>query len=311
MDVSNWVWIGFTAAVLALLGVDLLLGRGEDAPSFRSSLVWSAVWIGLGAAFAGVLWLWQGGGVAGEYAAGYLIEKSLSVDNVFVFAVIFSALAVPDNLRKRVLFWGVLGALVFRGLFIAAGAAMLDAAHAVLYVFAAVLLVTAVKLARHSNIKVDPNRNIVLRGLRRVLPVTEGYEGGRFLVRRAGVLHATPLLAALIAIETTDIVFALDSIPAIFAITDDPFIVFTSNAFAILGLRSLTFLLAGSMARFHFLGLGLAGVLGFAGLKLALSDLWHPPVLLSLGLIGAILTAAVLASLVGERRLAALPGGVA
>ena len=311
MDVSNWVWIGFTAAVLALLGVDLLLGRGEDAPSFRSSLVWSAVWIGLGAAFAGVLWLWQGGGVAGEYAAGYLIEKSLSVDNVFVFAVIFSALAVPDNLRKRVLFWGVLGALVFRALFIAAGAAMLDAAHAVLYVFAAVLLVTAVKLARHSNIKVDPNRNIVLRGLRRLLPVTEGYEGGRFLVRRAGVLHATPLLAALIAIETTDIVFALDSIPAIFAITDDPFIVFTSNAFAILGLRSLTFLLAGSMARFHFLGLGLAGVLGFAGLKLALSDLWHPPVLLSLGLIVAILTAAVLASLVRERRLAALPGGVA
>jgi tellurite resistance protein TerC len=304
VHVSLWVWIGFTAFVLAMLAIDLLLDRGKGAPSLRTSLVWSTIWIGLGIGFGGILWAWQGGEVAGEYAAGYLIEKSLSVDNVFVFAVIFTALAVPAELQKRVLFWGVLGALVFRGLFLAGGAALLDATHVVLYVFAAILLFTAVKLARASHVSVDPGRNIVVRALRKVLPVTEGYEGSRFLVRRQGVLYATPLLAALIAIETSDVFFALDSIPAIFAITDDAFIVFTSNAFAILGLRALTFLLAGSLAAFHYLGIGLAAILGFAGLKLALSDIWHPHVGLSLGVIVGILAVAVAASLLRGRRLA-------
>ena len=307
MNISIWVWVGFTAFVVAMLAIDLLLDRRKGAPTLRRSIVWSLVWIGLGVGFAGILWAWQGGDVAGEYTAGYLIEKSLSVDNVFVFAVIFSALAVPAAQQKRVLFWGVLGALVFRGLFIAAGAALLDAAHFVLYVFAAILLLTAVKLARHSHIAVDPRRNVVVRALRRVIPVTDDYEGNRYLTRRNGVRYATPLLAALIAIETTDVVFALDSIPAIFAITDDPFIVFTSNAFAILGLRALYFLLAGSMAKFHYLGVGLAGILGFAGVKMALSDVWHPPVPLSLAVIVAILAAAVLASIRRDRRL--VPAG--
>ena len=307
MDISIWVWVGFTAFIVAMLAIDLLLDRGKGAPTLRRSIAWSLVWIGLGVGFAGILWAWQGGNAAGEYTAGYLIEKSLSVDNVFVFAVIFTALAVPAAQQKRVLFWGVLGALVFRGLFIAAGAALLDAAHFVLYVFAAILLLTAVKLARHSHINVDPRRNLIVRALGRVMPVTDGYEGNRYLTRRNGVLYATPLLAALIAVETTDVVFALDSIPAIFAITDDPFIVFTSNAFAILGLRALYFLLAGSRAKFHYLGVGLAGILGFAGAKMALSDVWHPPVLLSLGVIVAILTAAVIASIRRDRRL--VPAG--
>lgn len=285
-----------------LLGVDLFLHRGK-APSMRDSLVWSGVWIGLGFGFAAVLWAWRGSDDAAAYTAGYLIEKSLSVDNCFVFAVIFSALAVPEAYQRRVLFWGVLGALVFRGIFIAAGAALLDAFHYALYGFAAILLYTAWKLARHQHFTIDPRRNLLMRGLAKVIPVTDGYEGDRFLVRRKGVLMATPLLAALVAVEATDIVFALDSVPAIFSITDDTFLVFTSNAFAILGLRSLTFLLSGSIARFHYLSTGLAAILGLAGLKMALADVTKVPVGISLGAIALILGIAILASLKREKRL--------
>jgi tellurite resistance protein TerC len=239
-----------------------------------------------------------GGTFAGEYFAGYLIEKSLSVDNIFVFALIFGYFAVPAKYQHRVLFWGVVGALVMRAGFIAAGATLLDRFSWTVYVFGAFLLVTGVRMARQGDDHVDPSRNPLLRLLRRRVPMTEGYEGQRFVVRRAGRFLATPMLAVLLVVETTDVVFAVDSIPAIFAVTDEPFLVFTSNAFAILGLRALYFLLAGMITRFAYLKIGLAAVLAFVGVKLLLTHVVHLPIWLSLGVIAAILGTALVASLV-------------
>jgi tellurite resistance protein TerC len=291
-------WGAVAALIVAMLLLDLLVFHREaHEVTMREAATSSAMWVALGLAFGAVVWMVWGGDRAGEYYAGYLIEKSLTVDNIFVFALLFSFFAVPAAFQHRLLFWGVLGALVFRGLFIAAGAALLENFHWVIYVFGGFLVWTGVRMARHGDAEVHPERNPVLRLLRRVMPVTDAYVGTRFFVRRDHRTWATPLFAVLVAIETTDVLFAVDSIPAIFAVTDEPFIVFTSNAFAILGLRALYFLLAGLMDRFVYLKYGLAAILVFVGVKMLLVDVWHIPIALSLAVIAAVLGVSVALSL--------------
>ncbi len=298
MDVPLFAWGAVAALIVAMLLLDLLVfHRDAHEVTMREAATSSAMWVALGLAFGAVVWMVWGGDRAGEYYAGYLIEKSLSVDNIFVFALLFSFFAVPAAFQHRLLFWGVLGALVFRGLFIAAGAALLENFHWVIYVFGGFLVWTGVRMARHGDAEVHPERNPVLRLLRRVMPVTDAYVGTRFFVRRDHRTWATPLFAVLVAIETTDVLFAVDSIPAIFAVTDEPFIVFTSNAFAILGLRALYFLLAGLMDRFVYLKYGLAAILVFVGVKMLLVDVWHIPIALSLAVIAAVLGVSVALSL--------------
>jgi tellurite resistance protein TerC len=279
--------------------------RDAHEVSMREAAIWSAVWIGLGLGFGGLVFAWRGAQAGGEYLAGYLIEKSLSMDNVFLFAMLFGYFAVPARYQHRVLFWGVLGAIVFRAIFIAAGTTLLEAFHFLIYGFGLLLLLTGVRMWRAKSHAVHPERNVVLRLVRRVIPVSPDYDGQRLFTRHAGKLMATPLFAVLVVVETTDIMFAIDSIPAIFAITTDPFLVFSSNAFAILGLRSLYFLLAGLIDRFVYLKQGLAALLVFAGAKILVADAWKMPVALSLAVIVAILAVAVLASIVANRRSAA------
>jgi tellurite resistance protein TerC len=302
MPVEPWVWVAFGAFIVGLLALDLFVfHRKPHALSLREAATWSVVWVSLGLAFTGVIWVWQGGTAAGEYLAGYLIEESLSVDNLFVFALIFAYFGVPAAYQHRVLFWGIFGAIVFRALFIAAGVALLDAFHWIIYLFGAFLVLTGVKMARHRDDAVHPERNLALRLLGRVLPITPAYHGAHLLVRLDGRLWATPLLAVLVVVETTDIVFAVDSIPAVFAVTREPFLVFSSNAFAILGLRALYFLLAGMLGRFKYLKVGLGALLVFVGGKMLLSDIYHVPIWASLLVIATILTTAVLASLWADR----------
>ncbi len=302
-DVPLWVWATFVAAIATLLFADLLIvHRKPHAISIREAGIESAVWISLGLAFTLVMWWWQGGGAAGEYLAGYLIEKSLSVDNVFVWAVILSYFAVPAEYQYRVLFWGIFGALVFRAIFIFAGITLIDRFDWILYVFGAFLIFTAYRIATHKGAQIHPEHNPVLKLVRRVVPTTTEYHGQRFFVRIDKRLLATPLLAVLVLIETTDIVFAVDSIPAILAVSRNPFIVFSSNAFAILGLRALYFLLAGMAHRFRYLNLGLGAILAFVGVKMIIHDWYHFPIGLSLGIIGGILTVTIFASLKAEKR---------
>jgi tellurite resistance protein TerC len=258
--------------------------------------------LALGLAFAGFLWAWQGRTPAEEYLAGFLIEKSLSIDNLFVFSLIFGYFAVPIAYQRRVVFWGIVGAIVLRGLFILAGAALLDAFHYTIYLFGAFLIVTGVRMARKQEAEIHPERNPVLRLLRRVVPVTPDFHGERFLVRERGALLATPLLAAFVLVATFDVVFAVDSIPAVFAITRDTFIVYAANAFSLLGLAALYFVLAGMVDRFRYLQPGLAIVLVFVGMKMTLSDLWSIPVYLSLLVIVGVLAASVVASLLRPER---------
>jgi tellurite resistance protein TerC len=264
--------------VAALLVVDFAVFARGRVPTLRESAVWSVAWLALALAFGAVLWALQDGAAAGEYYAGYLLERSLSLDNVFVFAVILGYFAVPADAQARVLSWGIALALVLRLVFILAGAALLHAFDATFYVFGALLLYTAYKLARHSEAKVDPGTNPVLRLMRRVAP------------------NASPMVAVFVVIATTDVIFAIDSIPAIFAVTQDPFIVFAANAFAMLGLRALYFLLAGLVDRFTYLSTGLAVILAFIGLKMLAIDVWHVPIWLSLGVIAAVLAASALLS---------------
>ena len=233
MDVSLWVWVGVIAVILAMLAVDLVAHRDAHVIKVREAAVWSAVWVALGVSFGALLWWWQGPEIGQQYFAGYLIEKSLAVDNVFVWAVIFSYFAVPPQFQHRVLFLGVLGALVLRGAFIAVGAVLIENFTWILYVFAAFLLYTGWRMIRQRDEHLDPEQSAVLRLFRRFVPMTDAYYGQRLLIRKGGVLLATPLLAVLVLIEATDVVFAVDSIPAIFAVTSEPFIVFTANAFAI------------------------------------------------------------------------------
>ncbi len=296
------IWIVLLVVIVGMLALDLLVfHRDAHEVSMREAAAFSTVWIALGLGFGGVVSIWYGAQAGGEYLAGYLIEKSLSMDNVFVFAMIFGAFAVPLKYQHRVLFWGVVGAIIFRAIFIAAGTSLLDAFDWMIYGFGILLIVTGVRMARSTGHAMDPERNPVLRAFRRVVPMTREYDGQKFVVRHKGKLLATPLLAVLVVVETSDIMFAIDSIPAIFAITTDPFIVFSSNAFAILGLRSLYFLLAGMLPRFAYLKVGLAALLVFAGGKIMLSAVWKMPVWLSIAIILGILGVSIGTSLWATR----------
>jgi len=274
-----------------------MMHRDAHAIGTREALTWSGVLIAIALAFGGVLWATLGSDAAGSYYAGWLIEKSLSVDNLFVFALLFSFFSVPVEYQHRVLFWGVLGALVCRAAFIFAGAALLDSFHWMTFVFGAFLVFTGLKLLRSSEIGVSPDRNPVLRLMRRRVRMTDEFSRDKFFVRKNGLWWATPLLAVLIVVETTDVLFAVDSIPAIFAVTTNTFIVFTSNAFAILGLRALYFLLAGVLDRFHYLKAGLAAVLVFVGVKMLASDAFLVPIWASLLVIAGLIGGSILASL--------------
>jgi len=298
LDPRSWLWIGFGVVVAAVLALDLGLGRrGARPTSVGSALKWSGLWVGLALVFNVGVYIWQGPEPATEFLTGFLIEKSLAIDNIFVFLVVFRYLQVPADLQHKVLVWGVLGALAFRALFIAAGIAMLERFHWTIYVFGVLLIVTGWKIALQKGRQPQIERNPALRALRRVVPIADAYDGGRFVTRSQGRRVATPLLVALVVIEASDIVFAIDSIPAILAITRDPFIVYTSNVFAVLGLRALYFALAGVMERFHHLHYGLAAVLVFVGLKMALMDVVKVPVSVSLLVVAAILGVSITASL--------------
>ena len=297
MATSIWFWIGFTAFLLGMLALDLgVFHRKAHEVRLREAAIWSVVWVTLALLFnAGIYW-YAGATPAMEFLTGYLIEKSLSVDNIFVIAMIFSYFAVPSMYQHRVLFWGILGALAMRGAFIAMGAYVLEQWHWVIYVFGAILLLTGVKMALREDKPFDGETNPVVRLARRLVPLTTRYDGQRFWTRENGRRVATPLFLVLLLVEFTDLVFAIDSIPAIFAVTRDPFLVFTSNAFAILGLRSMYFLLAGVMHRFVFLKYGLAAVLVFVGAKMMLLDVYKIPTSVSLGTVAAILGVSVLLS---------------
>jgi tellurite resistance protein TerC len=300
------LWIGFNLFILAMLALDLgVFHRKAHEVTFKEAATWSAVWVALALAFNVGVWQLMGAEKGTQFLTGYLIEKSLSVDNIFVFALIFSYFAVPSVYQHRVLFWGILGALVMRAIFIAAGATLIAKFHWIIYVFGAFLILTGLKMAFTPQKGLEPDKNPVLRLVRRLMPVTDRYHGQKFFVRENGVRMATPLFLVLVLVETTDLIFAVDSIPAIFAITTDPFIVYTSNVFAILGLRSLYFLLAGVMHKFEYLKLGLAAVLVFVGTKMALVDVYKIPSAVSLAVVGGLLALAIAASLWKTRRRAA------
>jgi TerC family integral membrane protein len=292
------VWAGTFAVFAVLMAADLTLTRG--AVGLRAAATSSALWIAAALAFGGALWLWRGPATAGQYFAGYLLEKALSVDNLFVFVMLFASLQVPAALQRRVLHFGVVGALVLRGGFIAAGGALIEHIGWIFYVFGALVVLAGVRMFRSGSAH-GPGRNLAVCGLRRVLPVTDGYAGQRFFVRLGGKRVATPLFVALVAIEVTDLVFALDSIPAVFGVTSDLFVVFTSNAFAVLGLRALYFLLAGSVDRFAYLKPGIAVLLVFIGIKMVISPLVHLPVWVTLAAIMVVVGGAVAASLWRDR----------
>ncbi|HSR20365.1 MAG TPA: TerC family protein [Anaerolineales bacterium] len=302
-EAPPWAWIALIAVIGVLLLIDILLvHRTPHAISLREAAIESAVWIALGLAFAVVLLGWQGAQAALEYLSGYLIEKSLSVDNVFVWAVIFSYFAVPPQYQFRVLFWGIFGALIMRAVFIFAGVALLDAFEWLLYIFGAFLIFTGIKISRHSGAEVHPEHNPVLKLVRRIVPTTNQYDGQKLFTLRGGRRLATPLFTVLVLIEATDVVFAVDSVPAILAISRAPFIVFSANAFAILGLRSLYFLLAGMAGRFRYLNVGLGVILGFVGVKMIIAEWYHLPTWVSLLVITLVLAVAIWASMRADQR---------
>jgi tellurite resistance protein TerC len=303
MLANLWPWIAFLAFVAAMLALDLgVFHRTAHEVSRKEALLWSGVWIGLAALFNIGVYLVRGPQAGIEWTTGYLIEKSLSVDNVFVFLLIFSTFAVPAIYQHRVLFWGIVGALAMRAGLIAFAGALLTNIHWMIYLFGAFLVVTGIRFLRQDHAAPSLESNRLVRLARRVFPVTERYEGQRFFVRRAGKLFITPLLLVLLVVESTDLVFAVDSIPAIYAITGDPFIVFTSNIFAILGLRALYFVLAGYLGGLAYLKPALAAVLVVVGGKMLLADFYKMPPLVSLGVIAAILLVVIVASLLRQRR---------
>ncbi len=303
MENSLFLWIGFNVFVLAMLALDLgVFHRKAHVVKIKEALIWSAVWITLALLFNLGIYFWRGEVAALEFLTGYLLEKSLSVDNVFVFLLIFSYFRVPALCQHKVLFWGILGALIMRAIFIAAGITLIQQFHWVIYVFGAFLIFTGIKMALQKDKEIHPEKNPVIKLFRRLMPVTEDYdEESRFFVRKAGRLHATPLFVALLVVETTDVIFAVDSIPAILAITNDPFIVYTSNVFAILGLRALYFALAGIMQLFHYLHYGLSAILVFVGAKMLLADIYKIPIGIALGVVAGILLVSVIASILRPR----------
>ncbi|MEU9221137.1 TerC family protein [Streptomyces sp. NPDC048376] len=272
-DVPFWLWVVFAATVVVSLAVDLLAHRSAHVIGFKEAAAWSGLWVGLALVFGAVVFLVLGGTAGTEYTTAWLLEKSLSVDNLFVFALIFAYFKVPRAYQHRVLFFGVIGALVFRGVFLAAGVAVVNRFTAVLFAFAAILFYSVYKILKGEEESFDPGRSFAVRLLRRVVPVRDTYAGQKFFVKEAGKHVATPLLAVVAAIEAADLIFAVDSVPAVLAVSDDTFIVYTSNAFAILGLRALYFMLSGLLERFHYLSTGLAVILGFIGVKLILQAL--------------------------------------
>jgi tellurite resistance protein TerC len=308
LTVPVWAWAAFLAFVIAMLALDVfVLHRKAHEVSLREAGIWSAVWIAIGLGFGGLVWAWAGGATAQAYLAGYLIEKSLSVDNIFLFAAIFAAFAIPARYQHRVLMFGIIGALVMRAAFIAAGITLLEAIHPVIYVFGAVLLLAAFNMLRGGT-HAPPEQSRVLRWLRRWLPVTDQLHGQRFMLHaevhgeQRGRLLATPLLLALVVVETTDVIFAVDSIPAILAVTTDPFVVYTSNVFALLGMRALYFLLAGAAGRLRYLRPGLAVILAAVAVKLLLADVLEFPAWSAPAFITVVLAVAAAASLRDTRR---------
>ncbi len=309
MSETATVLIAFNVGVLAVLAVDLgIFNRKAHKISVKEASAWSSIWIALSLGFAGFIYWWRGPQNALEFVTGYLIEYSLSVDNIFVIVLIFSYFRIAEKYQHRVLFWGIIGALLMRGSMISAGAYLIQRFHWIIYVFGVFLIFTGIRMAMQDEADIEPESNPVLRLVRRLLPVTQDFRGQQFFVREP--VHrgerprrlATPLFIVLVLVETTDLIFAVDSIPAIFAVTQDPLIVYTSNVCAILGLRSLYFMLAGVIHRFHFLKLGLAVVLTFVGVKMLLGSVFEIPIYISLLVIAIILISSVLASLVFPER---------
>jgi len=293
------LWVVFNLFVIAMLALDLgVFHRKAHEVRIREALFWSAFWIALSLLFNLGIYFWRGSETALEFLTGYLLEKSLSVDNIFVFLMIFTYFRVPYLHQHKVLFWGILGALIMRALFILTGITLIQKFHWVIYIMGGFLVLTGIKMATQKDADIHPERNPVLKLVRRLMPVTENYEGARFFVRRSGQLFATPLFIVVLVVETTDVIFAVDSIPAILAITLDPFIVYTSNVFAILGLRALYFALAGIMRLFHYLPYGLSLILVFVGIKMLLVDIYKIPIGIALGTVAALLALSVIASIV-------------
>jgi tellurite resistance protein TerC len=299
MENTIWLWVGFNVFVLLMLALDLgVFHRKAHEVKFKEAITWSAVWILLALIFNAGIWYFFGEVKAIEFLTGYIVEKSLSVDNVFVFVLIFTSFQVPSIYQHKVLFWGVLGALVMRIIFIFAGVALITKFHWIIYVFGVFLIITGIKIARDKGTKINIANSPLLKLMRKFIPVTPDYHESKFTVKLNNRFHATPLLLVLILVETTDLIFAVDSIPAILAITSDPFIVYTSNVFAIMGLRSLYFALAGSLKYFTYLHYGLALILVFVGIKMLISEFHKLNPFLSLGIIGFILAGSIAASFI-------------
>ncbi len=294
-----WLWIAFNIFVLVMLALDLgVFHRKAHEVKIKEALKWSAVWISLALLFNLGIYFWRGKVVALEFLTGYLLEKSLSVDNIFIFLLIFSYVRVPTILQHKVLFWGILGALIMRALFIAAGITLINHFHWIIYIFGAFLIFTGIKMALQKGKKIHLEKNPITKLFSRFMPVTDDYEGSKFFVRKAEVVFATPLFIALLIVEFTDVIFAVDSIPAILAITQDPFIVYTSNVFAILGLRALYFAIAGIIQLFHYIHYGLSAILVFVGMKMLIVDIYHIPIGMALVVVSSILLISIIASFI-------------
>jgi tellurite resistance protein TerC len=309
MSTKILIWIGFNVFVILMLALDLgVFHRKAHVIKIKEALLWSGFWIALALLFNLGIYFWRGPETALEFLTGYLIEKSLSVDNLFVFLLIFSYFDVPPLYQHKILFWGILGALIMRAIFIAVGITLIQAFHWILYLFGIFLIFTGIKLALHKKREIHPERNPVIRIFRRLMPVSDQYEGDQFIVKKGRQYLFTPLFLVLLMIETTDVIFAVDSIPAILAITLDPFIVYTSNVFAILGLRALYFALAGLMRLFHHLHYGLSAILVLVGIKMLLADIYKIPTVIALGLIAVILLTSIVGSVLLPRKVEITPG---
>ncbi len=303
MEVNAYVWLGFLFFVFAMLAIDLgLFHRKTHEVKIKEALIWSAIWISLAFIFNYIIYLYLGKVKALEFLTGYLIEKSLSVDNLFVFIMVFSFFNVEAKYQHKILFWGIIGALIMRAIFIFAGVALINSFHWIIYIFGAFLIFTGLKMLKQNQEKFDPSKNILVRFFKFFIPVTPTIKGSKFFVRINNKLFATPLFIVLIIIEFTDLIFAVDSIPAILAISTDPFIIFTSNVFAILGLRALYFALAGITKYFRYLKYGLSAILVFVGVKMCISGFFKFPVIISLLIILGILAVSVLASIINREK---------